>query len=83
LRWNRGTYTKEPVQSQFGFHIIKLEDKRQKQPPAFDEMKEQIRSLVLRDKYFALVKQLREAAKVDITDAALKKAVEATEAQKQ
>ena len=78
-----GAYTKEPVQSQFGFHIIKLEDKRQKQPPAFDEVKEQFRSIVLRDKYFALVKQLRDAAKVDITDATLKKAVEATEAQKQ
>jgi peptidyl-prolyl cis-trans isomerase C len=78
-----GSYTKEPVQSQFGFHVIKVEDKRQKQPPAFDEVKEQFRSVVLRDKYFALVKQLRDAAKVDITDAALKKAVEATEAQKQ
>lgn len=78
-----GSYTKEPVQSQFGFHVIKVEDKRQKQPPAFDEVKEQFRSVVLRDKYFALVKQLRDAAKVDITDPALKKAVEATEAQKQ
>jgi len=78
-----GTYTKEPVQSQFGFHIIKLEDKRQKQPPAFDEVKEQFRSAVLRDKYFALVKTLRDAAKVDISDPTLKKAVEATEAQKQ
>ncbi|MGE0282245.1 MAG: peptidylprolyl isomerase [Rhizobiaceae bacterium] len=78
-----GAYTKEPVQSQFGFHIIKLEDKRQKQPPAFDEVKEQFRSMVLRDKYFALVKTLRDAAKVDITDPTLKKAVEATEAQKQ
>lgn len=78
-----GTYTKEPVQSQFGFHIIKLEDKRQKQPPAFDEVKEQFRSGVLRDKYFALVKTLRDAAKVDISDPTLKKAVEATESQKQ
>jgi len=78
-----GAYTKEPVQSQFGFHVIKVEDKRQKQPPAFDEVKEQFRSMVLRDKYFALVKQLRAAAKVDIADAALKQAVEANEAQKQ
>lgn len=76
---NVGEYTKTPVQSQFGFHIIKLEDKRAQQPPAFDQVKDQFRQLVLRDKYFALVKQLREAAKVDIADPALKKAVEATE----
>ncbi|MEO9336644.1 peptidylprolyl isomerase [Mesorhizobium sp. SB112] len=74
-----GSYTKEPVQSQFGFHIIKLEDKRQQQPPAFDQVKDQFRSLVLRDKYFALVKSLREASKVEITDPALKQAVDAVD----
>ena len=31
-----GAYTKEPVQTQFGWHVIKVEDKRAKQPPAFD-----------------------------------------------
>ena len=76
-----GSYTKEPVQSQFGFHVIKVEDKRQKPPPAFDEVKDQFRSMVLRDKYFALVKQLRDAAKIDIADPALKAAVDASNAQ--
>ena len=74
-----GSYTKEPVQTQFGWHVIKVEDKRPKQPPAFEEVKDQIRSLVLRDKYFALVKELRAAAKVDIPDPELKKAVDAAE----
>ena len=77
-----GSYTKQPVQSQFGFHVIKVEDKRAQQPPAFDQVKEQFRSLVLRDKYFALVKSLRDAAKVDITDPALKTAVDAMDKQK-
>ncbi|GLS30638.1 peptidyl-prolyl cis-trans isomerase C [Mesorhizobium albiziae] len=72
-----GAYTKEPVQSQFGWHVIKVEDKRAQQPPAFDQVKEQFRSLVLRDKYFALAKSLRDAAKVEIADPALKTAVEA------
>lgn len=76
-----GTYTKEPVQSQFGWHVIKLEDKRTKQPPAFDSVKEQIRSVVIRDKYFELVKTLRDAANVDIVDPTLKKADEAPAAQ--
>jgi peptidyl-prolyl cis-trans isomerase C len=74
-----GKYTKEPVQSQFGFHIILLEDKRAKQPPAFDQVKEQFRSQVLRDKYFELVKNLRTSGKIDITDPALKTGVEAIE----
>jgi peptidyl-prolyl cis-trans isomerase C len=74
-----GKYTKEPVQSQFGFHIILLEDKRAKQPPPFDQVKEQFRSQVLRDKYFELVKNLRASGKIDITDPALKTGVEAIE----
>lgn len=77
-----GKYTKEPVQSQFGWHVIKLEDKRTKQPPAFDDVKDQAKQAVIRDKYFALVKQLRGAAKVEIPDANLKKAVDTMEAGK-
>lgn len=76
---NPGEYTKEPVQTQFGFHIIKVDDKRQQQPLAFDEVKDQVKNLVLRDKYLAKVKELRTAAKVDIADPALKKAVEEVE----
>jgi peptidyl-prolyl cis-trans isomerase C len=74
-----GAYTKEPVQSQFGWHVIKVEDKRAQQPPAFEQVKEQVRSALLRDKYFALVKTVRDAAKVEITDPELKKGVEQVE----
>lgn len=72
-----GAYTKEPVQSQFGFHVIKVEDKRTKQPPAFEQVKDQVRSMLLRDKYFELVKSLRGAAKVEVADPELKKAIDA------
>ena len=74
-----GAYTKEPVQSQFGFHVIKVEDKRSQQPPAFDQVKEQVRSLVFRDKYLEMVKNLRSQAQVEIADPALKTSVEAIE----
>jgi peptidyl-prolyl cis-trans isomerase C len=74
-----GAYTKEPIQTQFGWHVIKLEDKRAKQPPAFDQVMEQVKSLLIRDKYFALVKEARAAAKVDVPDPALKKAIDAAE----
>lgn len=77
-----GKYTKEPVQSQFGWHVIKLEDKRAKQPPAFDDVKDQAKQAVIRDKYFALVKSLRAGAKVEIPDAKLKQAVDTMEAGK-
>ena len=56
-----------------------MEDKRQQQPPAFDQVKDQARSAVVRDKYFALVKEARKSAKVDIPDENLRKAVEAAE----
>ena len=62
------------MQTQFGWHVIKVEDKRAKQPPAFEQVKDQVRSALLRDKYFALVKSVRDAAKVEIADPELKKA---------
>lgn len=77
-----GAYTKEPVQSQFGWHIIKVEDKRTQQPPAFGAVKEQVKSLVIREKYIELVKKIRDGAKVDVTDPELKKAIDAIDAQK-
>jgi len=70
-----GAYTKEPVETQFGFHVIKVEDKRTQQPPAFDQVKDQVRSLLFRERYFEAVKGLREAANIDIKDPALKEAV--------
>lgn len=77
-----GAYSKEPVQTQFGWHIIKVEDKRTQQPPAFDTVKEQVRSLLIREKYIELVKQVRAAGKVEVTDPALKTAIDAIDAQK-
>jgi len=74
-----GGYSKEPVQSQFGWHVILVEEKRAKQPPVYDEVKDQYRQMLLRDKYFDLVKQLRAAGDVQVTDPTLKTAVEEIE----
>lgn len=77
-----GAYTKEPVKSQFGYHIIKLEDKRQQQPPAFDQVKDQVRSLLIREKYIDMVKKLRDEAKISYEDETVAKAMkEAADAQ--
>ena len=84
---NVGEYSREPVKTQFGWHVIKVEDKRNQEPPAFDQVAEQFRTLLLREAYFSTVTALREAAAVDIADPALKAALEpaapAEEEQKQ
>jgi peptidyl-prolyl cis-trans isomerase C len=80
---NVGEYTKEPVQTQFGWHVIQVVDKRAKQPPAFDQVKDQVKSILLREKYFALVKQVRGDAKIEISDPALKASVDALEKSQQ
>ena len=74
-----GSHSKEPVETQFGWHVIKVEDKRQKEPPAFEQVGPQIRSLLLRENYFETVSTLREEAAIEISDPELKAALEATE----
>ena len=61
----KGTYTKEPVQSQFGWHVIKLEDTRPLTPPAFEEVEAQIGPLVQQTKFQAYLEELTKAANVD------------------
>lgn len=72
-------YTKEPVQTQFGWHVIKVLEKRKQQAPAFEEVKDQVRQIVLREKYIAMVQAAREEEKVSYVDPALKAQVEAME----
>src|SRR5690606_19691558 len=63
-----GAHSKEPVKTQFGFHVLKVEDKRNVAPPAFEQVSQQFRSLLLREAYFDAVNTLREAATVEISD---------------
>ena len=73
-----GKFTTTPVKPQFGWHVILKEEEREKPKPEFEQVKDQIRQAVYREKYFDLVKQAREETKVEILDAELKSAVEAT-----
>ena len=72
----KGTYTKTPVKTQFGFHVIKLEDKRDAPPPAFEQVQDQVKQLVMRDKYVAILEKAKADQKIEITDEALKKGYE-------
>lgn len=73
---NVGQYTKEPVKTQFGFHVIKVEDKRTKQPPAFDQVSGQVRELLLRERYVETARKYRDELKVEWVDLAVKKAMD-------
>ncbi|TNM59647.1 peptidylprolyl isomerase [Aliirhizobium smilacinae] len=72
----KGAYTKTPVKTQFGFHVIKVEDKRDAPPPALEQVQDQVKQLVMRDKYVAILEKAKAEQKVDITDEALKKGYE-------
>ncbi|WP_136658427.1 peptidylprolyl isomerase [Nitratireductor sp. XY-223] len=63
-----GAYTKEPVKTQFGWHIIKVEDKRDTPPPSFEQVADQIRRVLLQEEYLALLQEARDAVKVEVTD---------------
>jgi len=60
----------DPVKSQFGWHVIKVEEKRSRKAPDFDQVKGQIETYVTRKAQADYVAKLREAAKVERMDQA-------------
>lgn len=67
-----GSYTKTAVKTQFGYHIIKLEEKRNRPLPKFEDVQDQMRQVVLRERYLEIVKQARSETKIEILDEKLK-----------
>ncbi|MBX9842928.1 MAG: peptidylprolyl isomerase [Xanthobacteraceae bacterium] len=67
FKMNKGDVS-EPVKSQFGWHIIKVEDKRTKPAPTFDQVKEQVEQYVTRRAQADYITKLRETAKVERLD---------------
>lgn len=74
-----GDYTKTPVESPFGWHIIKVEDRREKQPPALDDVKDAIRNMISRERYSAAIGDLRSKMDIKYPDADVEKAMQASD----
>jgi len=66
----------EPIKTQFGWHLIKLEDRRTKQPPAFEIVKDRIVQSLLLQKAQKTAMELRAKAKIELVDDEIKKAVD-------
>jgi peptidyl-prolyl cis-trans isomerase C len=65
VKLKKGELTQEPVKTQFGYHIIKLEDTRQAQFPPIEEVKPQIKQRLEQQKLAAFIEDLRTKAKTD------------------
>ncbi len=59
----------EPVKTQFGWHVIKLDETRPKTFPPLDQIKDQVARYVVQKAQSELVMKLREGAKIERTDA--------------
>ena len=55
----------DPVKSQFGWHVIKVEDKRERQPPEYDKVKDQLENFLVRKSQSELITKLRAEGKVE------------------
>ena len=67
----KGQMTDKPVKTQFGWHIIKVDDSRDATPPTMDEMKDQLKQMIMSDqnwqkaKFGEMMQKLRAKAKVE------------------
>jgi peptidyl-prolyl cis-trans isomerase C len=61
----KGEITQQPVQTQFGWHIIKLIDTRDVAPPPFDQVKAQVTKAVIQKELIAYVDGLKKNAKIE------------------
>jgi peptidyl-prolyl cis-trans isomerase C len=65
-----GQLAEQPVKTQYGWHVIKLEESRATSAPPFDEVKDRVKMFVQRKKLQNHLEELRKAAKIEKTAAA-------------
>jgi len=65
VKLEKGKYTEVPVQTQFGWHVIQLDDVRPAKFPTFEEVKPQLTERLQEQQFSKMVTDLRAKAKVD------------------
>lgn len=65
LNLQKGEYTKEPVQSQFGWHVIRLDDVRELKVPPFEELKPQLQQRLQQQAIQKAITDLKAKAKIE------------------
>jgi peptidyl-prolyl cis-trans isomerase C len=65
FKLQKGEYTKEPVKTQFGWHVIEVEDRRTAPPPSFEEARPKLEAELARHAVNEHLKTLREKGKVE------------------
>lgn len=66
VKLEKGQYTDTPVQTQFGWHVIRLDDTRPAQYPEFDEVKDQLKQSLQQPELQKMIKALRDKAKIEM-----------------
>ncbi len=69
LRPQEGRYTKTPVKTQFGWHVIKVEDRRAAKAPSYEQVAPQLARQMAQEIYAARVKELAATAKIEVFNA--------------
>jgi peptidyl-prolyl cis-trans isomerase C len=66
VKLEKGKYTKEPVKTKFGYHVIKLEDTRKAEPPSFEDVKPQLQRAVQQQRANEYLQSLKDKADIKI-----------------
>jgi len=61
----KGEYTKEPVQTQYGWHVIRLDDVRDLKVPSFEELKPQLEQRMQQQTVQNAISEMRDKAKIE------------------
>jgi len=65
IKLEKGNYTQTPVQTQFGWHVIQLDDVRPVAFPAFNDVKPQLQNMLQEQEMQKVVRELRAKAKIE------------------
>ncbi len=68
IKLEKNNYTKQPVKTQFGWHIINLNDVRTTEPPAFESVSKELSSTIAAEEISKIMQQLHQSASIVFPD---------------